>query len=228
MATTTNYGWTTPDDTDLVKDGASAIRSLGTSIDTTTKNLNPSTTLGDIEFRSSTSNTNTRLGIGTTGQVLTVAGGLPSWATPSAAAFVGCAAYKNTSQTISNNTATAFEFNAEEYDTDGFHDTSTNTSRFTVPSGKGGKYLIHANLSSINDWSGAQYIILYVNGSIYASNGYNADGRIAWQTITANMINASAVITLNAADYLQVYILHTSGGNRDTNRGRCSISYLGA
>jgi hypothetical protein len=82
MATTTNYGWTTPDDTALVKDGASAIRSLGTSVDTTTKNLNPSTTLGDIEYRSSTANTNTRLGIGSTGQVLTVAAGVPSWATP--------------------------------------------------------------------------------------------------------------------------------------------------
>jgi hypothetical protein len=35
MATTTNYGWTTPDNTALVKDGASAIRSLGTAIDTT-------------------------------------------------------------------------------------------------------------------------------------------------------------------------------------------------
>lgn len=82
MATTTNYGWTTPDDTALVKDGAAAIRSLGTAVDTTTKNLNPSTTLGDIEYRSSTANTNTRLAIGTTGQVLTVAGGVPSWATP--------------------------------------------------------------------------------------------------------------------------------------------------
>ena len=81
MATTTNYGWTTPDDTALVKDGAAAIRTLGSSVDTTTKNLNPSTTLGDIEYRSSTANTNTRLGIGTTGQVLTVAGGVPSWAT---------------------------------------------------------------------------------------------------------------------------------------------------
>jgi hypothetical protein len=81
MATTTNYGWTTPDDTALVKDGASAIRTLGSSVDTTTKALNPSTTLGDIEYRSSTANTNTRLGIGTTGQVLTVSGGVPSWAT---------------------------------------------------------------------------------------------------------------------------------------------------
>ena len=82
MATTTNYGWTTPDDTALVKDGASAIRTLGTSVDTTTKNLNPSTTLGDIEYRSSTANTNTRLGIGTTGNVLTVSGGVPVWAAP--------------------------------------------------------------------------------------------------------------------------------------------------
>ena len=84
MPTTTNYGWTTPADTDLVKDGASAIRTLGTAIDTTTKNLNPSTTLGDIEYRSSTANTNTRLGIGSTGNVLTVAGGVPSWAAPAA------------------------------------------------------------------------------------------------------------------------------------------------
>jgi hypothetical protein len=80
MATTTNYSWTTPDDTALVKDGASAIRTLGTSIDTTTKALNPSTTLGDVEYRSSTANTNTRLGIGTTGQVLSVVGGVPAWA----------------------------------------------------------------------------------------------------------------------------------------------------
>lgn len=33
MATTTTFGWTTPDDTALVKDGASAIRSLGSSVD---------------------------------------------------------------------------------------------------------------------------------------------------------------------------------------------------
>ena len=82
MATTTNYGWTTPDDTALVKDGASAIRTLGSSVDTTTKNLNPETTLGDIAYRSSSSNTNTRLAIGSSGQVLTVAAGVPSWATP--------------------------------------------------------------------------------------------------------------------------------------------------
>ena len=89
MATTTNYSWETPDDTDLVKDGALASRTLGSSIDTTVKNLNPETTLGDIAYRSSTANVKTRLGIGTTGQVLTVSGGVPSWATPAAAGKIG-------------------------------------------------------------------------------------------------------------------------------------------
>jgi hypothetical protein len=85
MATTTNYGWTTPDDTALVKDGASAIRTLGSSVDTTTKNLNPETTLGDISFRSSSSNVNTRLGLGTAGQLLAVNSGAnaPEWKTVS-------------------------------------------------------------------------------------------------------------------------------------------------
>jgi hypothetical protein len=39
MATTTNYSWTTPNDTDLVKNGANAIRTLATSIDQTTEDL---------------------------------------------------------------------------------------------------------------------------------------------------------------------------------------------
>jgi hypothetical protein len=44
MATTTNFGWQTPDDTDLVKDGAAAIRTLGQSIDTSMMDLEGGTT----------------------------------------------------------------------------------------------------------------------------------------------------------------------------------------
>jgi hypothetical protein len=35
MAQTTNFNWSTPDDTALVKNGAAAIRTLGSSADTT-------------------------------------------------------------------------------------------------------------------------------------------------------------------------------------------------
>jgi hypothetical protein len=47
----------------------------------TTGMTNPMTTTGDTIYSSSGS-TPARLGIGTTGQVLTVAGGVPSWASP--------------------------------------------------------------------------------------------------------------------------------------------------
>jgi hypothetical protein len=112
MATTTpNFGWPVPTSTDLVKDGATAIEGLGDAIDASLLDLkggttnqvlaknsntdmdfkwvadasgmtNPMTTTGDTIYSSSGS-TPARLGIGSTGQVLTVSGGIPSWATPS-------------------------------------------------------------------------------------------------------------------------------------------------
>lgn len=54
MANTANFGWETPDDTDLVKDGAASIRTLGSAIDTSMVDLKGGTT-GQI--LSKTSNT---------------------------------------------------------------------------------------------------------------------------------------------------------------------------
>jgi hypothetical protein len=54
MPTTSNFGWTTPADTDLVKDGALAIRTLGNGIDTSMAELKGGTT-GQV--LSKTSNT---------------------------------------------------------------------------------------------------------------------------------------------------------------------------
>lgn len=77
MASTTNYSWTTPDDTALVKDGAAAIRSLGSAVDSTVfTNAGAATqkatltTKGDI-YAATAASTPTRLGVGTNGQVLT-------------------------------------------------------------------------------------------------------------------------------------------------------------
>jgi hypothetical protein len=80
MATTTNYSWSTPDDTALVKDGAAAIRTLGSSADTTVKALNPGTTAGDIDYYT-TSTAKARIAIGTAGQLLAVNSGAtaPEW-----------------------------------------------------------------------------------------------------------------------------------------------------
>lgn len=44
MPTTTNFGWTTPADTDLVKDGAAAIRTFAGNVDTSLVDLKGGTT----------------------------------------------------------------------------------------------------------------------------------------------------------------------------------------
>jgi hypothetical protein len=83
---TTNYGFVLPTSTDLVTDLPADFDVALQGVDTRLKALNPSTTLGDTNYASSTANTNTRLAIGSTGQVLTVAGGVPTWATPASSA----------------------------------------------------------------------------------------------------------------------------------------------
>jgi hypothetical protein len=83
---TTNYGWPMPTSTDLVTDLPADFAAFGQPVDTSLKALNPETTLGDIAYRSATANTNTRLAIGTTGQILAVSGGVPAWTTPAASA----------------------------------------------------------------------------------------------------------------------------------------------
>ena len=91
MATTTNYGWTTPDDTALVKDGASAIRTLGSSIDSTLKTQIDAqipdsllTTKGDL-IAATGASTPARLAVGANDTVLTADSTAASgvkWAVP--------------------------------------------------------------------------------------------------------------------------------------------------
>ena len=210
MATTTNYGWETPDDTDLVKDGALASRTLGSSIDTTVKNLNPETTLGDISYRSSTANTNTRLAIGTTGQILTVAGGVPSWATPaSGATFSGVSLTNSVSQTLSNNTQTAITFDTESLDSDSYHSTTTNTSRITIPAGKAGKYLIYGHIGFNTNATSFRRITFYKNGVAFAGMYTSATGG----SVAPSIIPYTAIVNLAVSDYVEMFGVQNSGGN---------------
>jgi hypothetical protein len=89
---TSNYGWVLPNSADLVTDLPADFDVALQGVDTTLKALNPATTLGDIQFRSATANTNTRLPIGTTGQVLSVVGGVPAWTTGTAGDIEGVTA----------------------------------------------------------------------------------------------------------------------------------------
>jgi hypothetical protein len=76
---TTNYGFVLPTSSDLVTDLPADFDVALQGVDTRLKALQPGTTLGDLAYSSATANTNTRLPIGTNGQVLAVVAGVPAW-----------------------------------------------------------------------------------------------------------------------------------------------------
>jgi hypothetical protein len=86
---TTNYGFVLPTSSDLVTDLPADFDVALQGVDTRLKALQPGTTAGDLAYSSATANTNTRLGIGTAGQVLQVNSGAtaPEWATVSSGAM---------------------------------------------------------------------------------------------------------------------------------------------
>ena len=223
---TTNYGFVLPTSTDLVTDLPADFDVALQGVDTRLKALNPSTTLGDTDYASATANTNTRLAIGTTGQVLTVVGGVPAWSAPTAPAFVGCFLSKSATQTISTATATAITFDTEDIDTDGFHSIVSNTSRITIPSGKGGKYQVTPQVRSEANSTGRRIVALYKNGSIILLNQFEQVPSATGAVTVGN----SFIISLVATDYIELYFTQTSGGNliSNTEGTYFGVEYLGA
>lgn len=185
------------------------------------------TTAGDL-IKGTGSGTYARLGIGSTGQVLTVSAGAPAWATPaSGSTFVGCSLYKSANVSIANATDTTVTFNSENYDTDGFHDTTTNSERITIPAGKGGKYLITAKITYASNTTGIRGIYLYKNAAVFLT--YNS-GNL--QVSGECNVLLSYVVNLVATDYVYFQTYQNSGGALNLNGGlemtTFQASYLGA
>jgi hypothetical protein len=188
------------------------------------------TTAGDIIYRNAT--VPTRLGIGTAGQVLTVNSGAtaPEWATPAGGStFAGCRVTNTTNISIANNTDTALTFNTETYDTNAFHDTSTNTSRLTIPAGKAGYYQINANILWAGNGTGIRDFNIYKNG--VRANYLTMSG----QATNSQGFAMSTILYGAVADYFEIYVFQNSGGalNIQTNAVGAgatsfSIGYLGA
>ena len=173
------------------------------------------------------------LPIGTTGQVLTadttVSPYKVKWATPaSGSTFVGAAANRTSgSQAIASGTQTAVTLPTEAYDTDGFHDTSTNTSRLTIPTGKGGKYHFECNLT-FSAFIGADlYVSIRKNGT---GVGEGLDSGYLGIKFTSDLqISGSVDLSAVAGDYFEMFVYQSSSGNsRNIVAARFSCSYLGA
>lgn len=107
MATSPNYGWLEPDNTDLVKNGALAIRTLGNAIDTTMATMTPKSNLsakGSL-ISATAASTPANLSVGTNGQTLfadsTAATGL-KWDTASGMTLISTTTLSGATTTISS------------------------------------------------------------------------------------------------------------------------------
>lgn len=134
-------------------------------------------------------------------------------------------ANKTSNQNITDNTYTKITFDTEVYDTDNAFDLAND--KFTVPSGKGGKYSIGAVLfSDSNAVSNYEYgdIKFYLNGS--AISQYIVDVRNnAGNQIT---LSSQIIFDLSASDYIEVYCrINDLSGTPTVNGGSSTyISYF--
>lgn len=120
---------------------------------------------------------------------------------------VGCRIYHSTTQSINTGTVTPLAFDTEDFDTNGFHDTVTNNSRVTIPTGLDGFYLILGHVQYAAQTTGERRARIHKNGSVVIQNNKMT------VTVAAEVTNIQCVAVLNlvATDYIELNAYHTQG-----------------
>ena len=165
----------------------------------------------------------TSLEIGSNGDTITIPSGCTITNSGTSTGFgesntPSFSAYMGANQTVSHNSMTKLQFNTEINDSDSAYDHSSNY-RFTVPSGKGGLYMIgYAVKPNSNAETSECLVRLYVNGATDTTGKsqvlqYNDNSTTNY---SLNM-NAGSLIQLAAGDYCEVYgSIYKSGGSPGT------------
>lgn len=128
-----------------------------------------------------------------------------------AAAFSGCAVYKAAAQNVSSVTNTLLTFDSEAFDTDGYHSTSSNTSRLIAPAA--GYYQVNMTYAWSANGTGVRLIQIRKNAAGAIGSGTDV---LTTDVVTLNasygtIHQASTIILLAAGDYLETFAYQDSG-----------------
>jgi|TARA_R100000455_G_C6198735_1_gene70340 hypothetical protein len=109
--------------------------------------------------------------------------------------------YQTSSQNPADNTWTKLTFTGESFDTD----SAWSDSKFTVPSGKAGKYVFLLDAGGYDDNTGLDIFRtgIYKNGSRVK---YNTAMDTNGSSLQTAMTCISAVLDLSVGDYVEAYI----------------------
>ena len=111
-------------------------------------------------------------------------------------------------QTITTGTTTKVDLDTTDYDTDNAFDTTNN--RFTIPSGKAGKYLINLRgQMQLSDQDNLQ-LRIYKNGILVSlSNAYSSLNNTALYNQHADIIDCAV------GDYIEFFVNHNFVSDKD-------------
>lgn len=133
-----------------------------------------------------------------------------------ASSATGVMAHRSTAQTITSATYTNVSFNAETFDTNAFHDNTTNADRLTIPAGQDGYYLIQTQITFAASNTGNRWCFINKNGSTMCQL-WNANPSI--QASSQTYMRGTFIANLVAGDYITIQVRHDVGSNLDVNPG---------
>lgn len=134
---------------------------------------------------------------------------------------IGARVTNTAATTVTDNTAFKVPFATEDFDTDGFHDNSTNNTRLTIPAGLGGKYILTGSLTYNTSNLQNTYAAITKNGSTYLTY----TGRYAGVASGAAGHNVAAVVDLISGDYIELEAYQNSGSGKNLE-GTAGFNWL--
>jgi hypothetical protein len=119
----------------------------------------------------------------------------------------GVRASQAATTTIPSDTWTALALTTTEWDTNSFHSDTVNPSRFTVPIGFAGKYIVTGSFRYSSSGAGSRYIAVRKNGTVFMARASDLGSDVPHFSL-------ATLLDLVAGDYIELVTYQNSGSSQ--------------